>query len=110
VLQSLNHHRELGINVVAISSDDKINDNHSPEFAALSKYSIPNNDRPKEVFEQIKREAVQIVIVADSDKFDNEFIRDLCCIMGLDPVKELANIAIEEINKELLEISIKKGN
>jgi hypothetical protein len=43
-------------------------------------------------------------------KFDNEFIRDLCCLMGLDPVKELANIAIEEIKKELLEISIKKGN
>jgi hypothetical protein len=37
-------------------------------------------------------------------KFDNEFIRDLCCVMGLDPVKELANIAIEEIKGELNEL------
>ena len=34
-------------------------------------------------------------------KYDNEFIRDLCCVMGLDPVKELANIAIAEITEEL---------
>jgi len=34
-------------------------------------------------------------------KFDNEFISDLHCVMGLDPVKELANIAIAEITKEL---------
>lgn len=34
-------------------------------------------------------------------KYDNEFIRDLCCVMGLDPVKELANIAIAEIKEEL---------
>jgi hypothetical protein len=34
-------------------------------------------------------------------KFDNEFIRDLCCVMGLDPVEELENIAIAEIWKEL---------
>lgn len=34
-------------------------------------------------------------------KFDNELIRDLCCVMGLDPVKELANIAIAEITEEL---------
>lgn len=34
-------------------------------------------------------------------KYDNEFIRDLCCVMGLDPVKELANIAIVEIKEEL---------
>ena len=37
-------------------------------------------------------------------KYDNEFIRDLCCVMGLDPVKELANIAIEEIKEELNEL------
>jgi hypothetical protein len=36
-------------------------------------------------------------------KFDNELIRDLCCIMGLDPVKELENIAIAEITEELSE-------
>ena len=34
-------------------------------------------------------------------KYDNELIRDLCCVMGLDPVKELANIAIAEITEEL---------
>ena len=37
-------------------------------------------------------------------KYDNEFIRDLCCVMGLDPVKELENIAIEEIKGELNEL------
>jgi hypothetical protein len=36
-------------------------------------------------------------------KFNNEFIRDLYCIMSLDPVKELENIAFEEIKKELKE-------
>lgn len=37
-------------------------------------------------------------------KYDNEFIRDLCCVMGLDPVKELEKIAIEEIKGELNEL------
>lgn len=37
-------------------------------------------------------------------KYNNEFIRDLCCVMGLDPVKELENIAIEEIKGELNEL------
>lgn len=32
---------------------------------------------------------------------DNELIRDLCCVMGLDPVKELANVIYVEIKKEL---------
>ena len=32
---------------------------------------------------------------------DNQLIRDLCAIMGLDPVKELANIMRVEIKKEL---------
>jgi hypothetical protein len=34
-------------------------------------------------------------------KLDNELIRDLYCVMGLDPVKELENIAITEITEEL---------
>ena len=37
-------------------------------------------------------------------KFNNELVRDLCCIMGLDPVKELANIALSEIKTELYEL------
>ena len=43
------------------------------------------------------------VVFPLNTKFDNEFIRDLCCVMGLDPVKELENIAFEEIKKELKE-------
>jgi hypothetical protein len=34
-------------------------------------------------------------------KLDNELIRDMCCVMGLDPVKELEIIAIAEITEEL---------
>lgn len=34
-------------------------------------------------------------------KLDNELIGDIYCIMGLDPVKELENIAIAEITEEL---------
>lgn len=34
-------------------------------------------------------------------RLDNELIRDMYCIMGLDPVKELENIAIAEITEEL---------
>jgi hypothetical protein len=34
-------------------------------------------------------------------KLDNELIRDMYCIMGLDPVKELERIAIAEITEEL---------
>lgn len=34
--------------------------------------------------------------------FDNDLVRDLCGIMGLDPVKELANVAIAEIKNELM--------
>lgn len=34
-------------------------------------------------------------------KLDNELIRDMYCVMGLDPVKELENIAIAEITEEL---------
>lgn len=34
-------------------------------------------------------------------KLDNELIRDMYCVMGLDPVKELENIAIVEITEEL---------
>lgn len=34
---------------------------------------------------------------------DKELVQDLCAIMGLDPVKELVNIAIVEIKKELSE-------
>ncbi len=41
-------------------------------------------------------------------KFDNEFIRDLYCIMGLDPEKELTNIAIEEVKNELLNVEYTK--
>lgn len=36
-------------------------------------------------------------------KLDNELIRDMYCVMGLDPVKELENIAIVEITEELNE-------
>jgi hypothetical protein len=36
-------------------------------------------------------------------QLDNELIRDMYCIMGLDPVKELEIIAIVEITKELNE-------
>lgn len=34
-------------------------------------------------------------------KLDNELIRDMYCVMGLDPVKELEIIAIAEITEEL---------
>ena len=34
-------------------------------------------------------------------KLDNELIRDMYCVMGLDSVKELENIAIAEITEEL---------
>lgn len=34
-------------------------------------------------------------------KLDNELIRDMYCVMGLDPVKELERIAIAEITEEL---------
>jgi hypothetical protein len=34
-------------------------------------------------------------------KFDNDIIRDLCAIMGLNPVEELARVAIAEIKEEL---------
>ena len=34
-------------------------------------------------------------------KLDNELIRDMYCIMGLDPVKELERIAIAEVTEEL---------
>lgn len=36
-------------------------------------------------------------------RLDNELIRDMYCVMGLDPVKELENIAIMEITEELNE-------
>lgn len=39
-------------------------------------------------------------------KLDNELIRDMYCVMGLDPVKELENIAIEEIKGELNELFV----
>jgi len=39
-------------------------------------------------------------------KLDNEFIRDLYCVMGLDPVEELENIAIAEIWEELNELFV----
>lgn len=32
---------------------------------------------------------------------NNELVRDLCCVMGLDPVKELRNIVLEELRNEL---------
>ena len=32
---------------------------------------------------------------------DNELVKDLCAIMGLDPAKELARIIREKIKKEL---------
>jgi hypothetical protein len=34
-------------------------------------------------------------------KLDNELIRDMYCVMGLDPVEELERIAIAEITEEL---------
>lgn len=34
-------------------------------------------------------------------KLDNELIRDMYCVMGLDPAKELERIAIAEITEEL---------
>lgn len=34
-------------------------------------------------------------------KLDNELVRDMYCLMSLDPVKELENIAIVEITEEL---------
>lgn len=34
-------------------------------------------------------------------EFNNEFIGDLCCVMGLNPVIEFANIAFAEIKEEL---------
>ena len=34
-------------------------------------------------------------------KLDNELVRDMYCIMGLDPVEELERIAIAEITEEL---------
>lgn len=36
--------------------------------------------------------------------YTNELVRDLCCVMGLDPVKELANIIHEEAKKEIREL------
>jgi hypothetical protein len=36
-------------------------------------------------------------------KIDNELIQDMYCVMGLDPVKELENIAIMEMTEELNE-------
>lgn len=41
------------------------------------------------------------VFVPLKSHYENELVRDLCCIMGLDPVKELANIAMVEIKEEL---------
>ena len=41
------------------------------------------------------------VLVPLKCQFDNEFVGDLCCVMGLNPVMELANIAMVEIKKEL---------
>lgn len=37
-------------------------------------------------------------------KLDNELIRDMYCVMGLDPVEELENIAIAEITEELVSL------
>lgn len=34
-------------------------------------------------------------------KLDNEIIRDMYCVMSLDPVKELENIVVAEITEEL---------
>lgn len=39
-------------------------------------------------------------------KLDNELIRDMYCVMGLDPVEELENIAIAEIWEELNELFV----
>jgi hypothetical protein len=36
---------------------------------------------------------------------NNELVRDLCVIMGIDPVKELRTIMIEEISNELMDMN-----
>jgi len=46
-------------------------------------------------------------IVQLDTKFNNELVKDLCCIMGLDLLKIIENIAIEEIKKEFKKKNIK---
>jgi hypothetical protein len=41
-------------------------------------------------------------------KYSNEFIGDLCCVMGINPEDALTEIAIEDITNELREMSDRK--
>jgi hypothetical protein len=61
-----------------------------PRFFSTTSYSF-EVEISKGKFEPLKTQC------------DNELVRDLCCIMGLDPEKELTNIAIAEIKNELME-------